>query len=240
MLPDDQVERALAIMAHPDDVDFGCAGTIAGWTKAGVAVTYCIVTNGDAGGFDRAVPRTEISGIRQAEQRAAAAELGVEDVRFLGYPDGRLQPTFDLRKDLSRVIREVRPQRVICQSPEFNYQRLGASHPDHRAAGEAALCAVYPDARNPFAYPELLDEEGLDAWSVPEAWISAAPTPNHYVDVTDTFQHKLAALHAHASQTGHMDDLEGLLRRWLVANAANAGLADGRLAEAYLVSELPP
>lgn len=239
MLSDEAVERALVVMAHPDDVDFGSAGTVAGWTKAGVQVAYCIATDGDAGGFDRAVPRSEIPAIRRAEQRAAAAEVGVDEVEFLGYHDGRLSVTFELRRDIARAIRRHRPQRVICPSPERNYARLPASHPDHLAVGEATVCAVYPDARNPFAHPELLLEEELDAWSVPEVWIAGGGSPNHYVDVTDAFPRKLAALRAHVSQTEHMSDLEGMLRGWLGANAAAAGLPAGRLAEAFQVVEIP-
>src|SRR3954454_7441733 len=150
MLDDAEIQRALVITAHPDDVDFGAAGTVATWTDAGVKVTYCVVTDGDAGGFDVAVPRDRIGQIRQEEQRAAAAEVGVSDVVFLGYPDGRLEMSFDLRRDIARVIREVQPQRVFCQSPQRNMVRIPASHPDHLAAGEATLCAIYPDARNPF------------------------------------------------------------------------------------------
>src|SRR6266508_404309 len=137
MLDDDQVERALVIVAHPDDVDFGAAGTVSTWTGAGIDVTYCIVTDGDAGGFDPSVPRTEIPGIRRSEQRAAAEAVGAAEVVFLGYPDGRLEATLALRRDLSRVIRQVRPQRVVSQSPERNFQRIYASHPDHLAAAEA-------------------------------------------------------------------------------------------------------
>ena len=230
-----QVERALVVVAHPDDVDFGAGGTIATWTDAGIAVTYCIATDGDAGGFDPAVPRDQIGGIRQAEQRAAAKEVGVEDVVFLGYPDGQLTPSFDLRRDISRVIRQVRPQRLLMQSPEINWERIGASHPDHRAAGEAALCAVYPDARNPFTHLELA-AEGLEAWSVSETWVMAAGQgADRYVDVTDVFERKVAALRRHESQTAHMDDLEGMLRMWLGRNAAAAGLPEGRLAEGFRV-----
>jgi len=229
----DQVERALVVVAHPDDIDFGAGGTIAGWTAAGTAVTYCIATDGDAGGFDPAVPRSEIGGIRQAEQRAAGKELGVEDMVFLGYPDGQLTPSFDLRRDISRVIRQVRPQRLLMQSPEINWERIGASHPDHRAAGEAALCAVYPDARNPFTHLELA-AEGLEAWSVPETWVMAAGRgADHHVDITDTFERKLAALRRHVSQTAHMDDLEGMLRGWSGGLARLGGLPDGRLAEGF-------
>ena len=230
-----QVERALVVVAHPDDVDFGAGGTIATWTDEGIAVTYCIATDGDAGGFDPAVPRDQIGGIRQAEQRAAAKEVGVEDVVFLGYPDGQLTPSFDLRRDISRVIRQVRPQRLLMQSPEINWERIGASHPDHRAAGEAALCAVYPDARNPFTHLELA-AEGLEAWSVSETWVMAAGgAADRYVDVTDAFDRKVAALRRHESQTAHMDDLEGMLRMWLGRNATAAGLPEGRLAEGFRV-----
>jgi LmbE family N-acetylglucosaminyl deacetylase len=219
-------------MAHPDDVDFGAAGTIAQWTDAGIEVTYGIVTNGDAGGFDPAVPREQIGAIRQAEQRAAAKEVGVSDVRFLGYPDGRLEVSLDLRRDISRVIREVRPQRVICQSPERNMLRIPASHPDHLAAGEAAICAIYPDARNPFAFAELAE---LDAWSVAETWVSGYAQVNRYVDVTETWDRKMAALMRHASQHAHPDQLEPMLRGWNGSNAVAAGLPAGRLAEGFWV-----
>jgi LmbE family N-acetylglucosaminyl deacetylase len=230
------VERALVVTAHPDDVDFGAGGTVAAWTAQGIEVSYCICTDGDAGGFDPEVPRSEIAGIRQAEQRAAAKELGVEDVVFLGYPDGRLLVSVELRRDISRVIRQKRPQRVLIQSPERNWERIYASHPDHLAAGEAAISAVYPDARNPFAHLDLA-AEGHEAWTVGEVWVMGGTTagPNRYVDVTDTFERKQAALLAHVSQTAHVEDLEGMLRGWLSANAVAAGLGEGRLAEAFRV-----
>ncbi|HTZ08097.1 MAG TPA: PIG-L family deacetylase, partial [Acidimicrobiales bacterium] len=145
----DGVGRILVVTAHPDDVDFGVAGSVAAWTKAGVAVSYCIVTDGDAGGSDRTVTRSSMATLRRQEQRAAAAEVGVSDVVFLGYPDGRLTPSIDLRRDISRQIRRVRPERLVAQSPERLWDRIGASHPDHLAAGEAAVASVYPDARNP-------------------------------------------------------------------------------------------
>jgi LmbE family N-acetylglucosaminyl deacetylase len=230
-----RVERVLAVMAHPDDVDFGAAGTIRAWTDAGIEVTYCLITNGDAGGFDPAVPRSEIPGIRQAEQRAAGAVLGVTDVRFLGYRDGELSVSHELRRDISRVIRQVRPDRMLIQSPERNWRRIQASHPDHLAAGEAAIQAVYPDARNPFAHTSLLLDEGLEDWSVPEVWVMAGPNPDHYVDITDAFDAKLAALAAHESQTAHMDDLADRVRGWMTMQAEQAGFPAGRLAEAFMV-----
>jgi LmbE family N-acetylglucosaminyl deacetylase len=234
VLDDTEIQRALMIMAHPDDVDFGAAGSVAAWTGAGIKVTYCIVTDGDAGGFDAEVPRERIGPIRQEEQCAAAAEVGVSDVVFLGYPDGRLEVSLELRRDLARVIREVRPQRVVCQSPERNMVRIYASHPDHLAAGEAAMCAVYPDARNPFAHRDL---GSLEAWPVPEVWISGGERANHYVDITETFDRKKAALRAHVSQMVEIEDLDGLLEGWNGMNAKLAGMPEGHFAEAFWVMD---
>ena len=234
--PAAHVDRVLCVLAHPDDVDFGSAGTVATWTAAGTEVVYCIVTNGDAGGFDD-TPREEMPLLRQAEQRAAAAAVGVTDVRFLGYPDGRLELTLDLRRDISRVIREVRPQRVLTSSPERMYDRIGASHPDHMTTGESTLRAVYPDARNPFAHPELLADEGLDAWTVDEVWLGASPRADHAVDVTDVVERKFAALESHVTQVAHQP--EGQLREfvggWMRQTARTHGLPEGRLAEAFHV-----
>jgi LmbE family N-acetylglucosaminyl deacetylase len=130
------------------------------------------------------------------------------------------------------VIRQVRPQRVVCPSPERNYARMGASHPDHRAVGSAALDAVYPDARNPYAFPELR-AEGLEAWTVREVWVTNGPGAAHAVDVTDVFDRKLAALRSHVSQaTG---DIEPVLRGFMGANATRLGLPEGRLAEVFLI-----
>jgi len=226
------VDCILVVVAHPDDVDFGVAGSVAQWTKAGVEVSYCIVTDGDAGGSDRSVSRQDMARIRREEQRAAAAEVGVSDVVFLGYPDGRLTSSIELRRDVSRQIRRLRPGRVVCQSPERMWDRLGASHPDHLAAGEATVCAVYPDARNPFAHPELL-EEGLEPFSVPELWLMASPETTHVVDVTDTFDKKIAALRCHVSQVGDREGLADWIRGWLSAAAARAGLPEGRLVESF-------
>ena len=234
MLNDEEVERALVITAHPDDVDFGAAGTIATWTDKGIEVAYCIVTDGDAGGFDPDVPRSAIPGIRRAEQEAAAKEVGVREVHFLGYPDGRLTPSIELRRDISRVIRQFRPQRVVTQSPERNFRRIYASHPDHLAAGEAALCAVYPDARNPFAHPELATE-GLEAHAVAEVWLMSGPAPDRYVDVTDVFDRKVSALLRHASQMTDPAAMPDRMRSWLGAIARQGDLPEGRMAEVFQV-----
>ena len=230
-----EIERILVITAHPDDVDFGAGGTVRQWTRSGIEVSYCVCTDGDAGGADPDVPRTEIPRIRRAEQKAAGAALGVTDIHFLGYKDGDLQVTQDLRRDISRVIRQVKPQRVLMQSPERNWDHIYSSHPDHLAAGEAAIFSVYPDARNPFAHPTLLDDEGLDAWTVSVVWVMGAPDSNHYEDVTETLPDKLAALQLHESQTAHMEDLEERIRTWMSATAIAAGFAPDALAESFRV-----
>lgn len=236
MTLDDRPERVLVVTAHPDDAEFASPGTVANWTDTGVEVSYCVVTDGDSGGFDRTVPRSDIAGIRRDEQRNAATALGVTGVDFLGYPDGRLTVSYELRRDLTRAIRTVRPDRVVVQSPQRDLRNVYGSHPDHMAAGEAALCAVYPDARNPFAHPELLADEGLDAHTVGGVWVmSPNDRAERYVDVTDSFGRKVAALHAHASQTAHMTDLADRMRDWLSMQAAAAGLPEGRLAEGYLM-----
>jgi LmbE family N-acetylglucosaminyl deacetylase len=227
------VERILIITAHPDDVDFGAAGSIATWTDQGIQVSYCICTDGDAGGSDESISREEMAQIRRREQTAAAAVLGVTDLHFLAHPDGRLYVTHELRRDITRVIRQVRPQRVLCQSPQRNLDRIFASHPDHLAAGEAALAAIYPDSRNPFAHPELLDHEKLEPWTVAETWLMAHPQGDTWVDITDAFDRKVAALRCHVSQVSHRDDLAEMLRGWSTAIAAQGGLPEGRLAEGF-------
>lgn len=226
------VERILVVSAHPDDVDFGVAGSIATWTAAGIEVSYCMVTDGDAGGSDLEMSRTEMARIRREEQTAAAATVGVTDLHWLAHPDGRLQPTIELRRDISRVIRIVRPQRVVCQSPERIFERIFASHPDHLAAGEAAVSAVYPDARNPFAHPDLL-AAGYEPWTVPQLWLMAHPTSNVYVETTATIDKKVAALLCHVSQIPDPPGLDARIREWGRANGAAAGLRDGRTAELF-------
>jgi len=233
------VARALVVTAHPDDVDFGAGGTVMALVKAGVIVTFCICTDGDAGGFDDSTDRSQIPAIRRAEQVAAAAVYGVTDVRFLGYQDGYLEPSHDLQRDIVRVMRQVQPQLVITQSPERNWERLPASHPDHMAAGEATARALYPAVRNPYAYPELRTEEGLHAWTVSWLWLQGHVEPNHWIDTTEFFSRKVTALEAHASQTSHMEGLEDMLRSWGEMQAQAAGFELGRLAEAFRQIKLP-
>jgi LmbE family N-acetylglucosaminyl deacetylase len=235
---DDDVERVLVVAAHPDDCDFGAAGTIAGWVDRGLSVTILLCTHGEQGGFDD-TNREQMPAIREREQVAASGALGVKDVRFLpGHRDGWLEPSWELQRQIVEVIRDVRPQRVLIQSPERWYDRIQASHPDHLAAGEAAIRAIYPAAENRFAWPELV-EQGLAPWHVSEVWIMAHPQTTHVVDVTDTFDRKLAALQAHASQTGHMgEELEAMLRGWGAGVAQMFGLDQGRLAECFHILDL--
>jgi LmbE family N-acetylglucosaminyl deacetylase len=233
-IADSEISRVLAVTAHPDDIDFGAGGTIAQWTAKGIEVGYCIATNGDQGGEDPDLPRDQMPVIRQKEQRDAGKILGVTDIEFLNYRDGWLEPTIELRKKIVRAIRRFKPDRLIMQSPERNWDRLGASHPDHMAAGEAAIQAVYPDARNRFAFMDLLDE-GLEPWRVKEVWVMSMVTPNHYIDITDTFPKKMAALHAHVSQTAHNPELEKMVREWGERNATAGGFPEGRIAEAFRV-----
>lgn len=229
-----EIERALVVTAHPDDVDFGAAGTVATLTDAGAHVTYCLVTDGDAGGSDRSMSRHDMAMLRRVEQSNAAKHVGVDDLVFLGYGDGRVQATLQLRADISAVIRRVRPRVVITQSPERNLERIYASHPDHLAAGEATICAVYPDARNPFAFPELFTEE-LEPWAVDELWIMGGGSGTHPVDVTAAIDRKIAALMCHVSQHADPERTETMVREWLAGTAKHFGLPDGSYAEAFRV-----
>ena len=211
------------------------AGTIATLTSQGVEVTYCLVTSGDAGGDTLVMAREDRAKLREDEQRAAAACVGVTDLVFLGYADGMVEPTLALRRDLARVIRRVRPDVVLTQSPERNYDRIFASHPDHLATGEAALRAVYPDARNPHAFPALLNDEGLEPHTVTEGVDRGTQSPTMVVDTTASIDKKLEALKSHKSQVGDGERLDGMLREWGSLIAKNAGLPKGRLAESFRV-----
>jgi LmbE family N-acetylglucosaminyl deacetylase len=230
---DAEVQRILVITAHPDDVDFGAAGSIAHWTDMGIEVAYCIATDGEAGGRHSGIGPEELADLRRVEQANAAKVVGVTDLTFLGYPDGRLVTSLELRRDLAREIRRFRPDRVLCQSPERNFQRIYASHPDHLACGDAALAAVYPDARNPFAHPELLDE-GYEPWSPREVYLMSAGDADTFVDITDTLERKLDALRSHVSQMPDPDGIDTRIRAWAEANARQAGFPPGTLAEGFL------
>ena len=234
VLDDFAVERILVVTAHPDDVDFGAAGSVAAWTERGIEVSYCIVTDGDAGGADTGIPRSEMADIRHREQTAAAKTVGVTDLHWLGFPDGRVEVSLELRKAITRVIRTVRPDRVVSQSSERVWSRIYASHPDHLAAAEATICAVYPDSRNAWAFPELLDDEGFEPHTVPELWLMARDEPDRFVETTDVFHRKVEALLCHESQmAGRADAIEPMLREWGERIAITAGLPQGRTAEGF-------
>ncbi len=226
----DAPRQALVIVAHPDDIDFVVAGTVATLTSAGTEVVYCLVTSGEAGAPDDA-PREQVARTREAEQRAAAALVGVNDVRFLGYPDGHVEATLALRRDLSRMIREVKPDLIITNGGDRRWDEMYYSHPDHLAVGQATAAAVYPDSRNRWSHPELLDG-GYLPHVVERMWVMGLET-NHVVDITDVFDLKLAALRCHVSQVGDGGDLDAMMREWAQSNAAEGGLPEGRLAEVF-------
>lgn len=220
--PEQELEkRALVIMAHPDDAEFGSAGTVAQWVRDGWEVHYLVVTDATGGGSDEATEvgaeaRELIANTRKAEQREAARILGLTGVEFLDYPDGVLEPTITLRHDIVRVIRRIRPSRVICPSPERRWDPyvIGRYHPDHLAVGVAALAAIYPASQNPWDFPELL-LEGLPPHKVREVWITGAPQNNHWVDISDTLDIKIEALRAHHSQLGeNFSQVEENVRHW--------------------------
>ena len=226
-------DRAMVIVAHPDDIDFGMAGTVAALTSAGCHVAYCLATSGEAGDDDMSHTPDELAAMRQAEQTAAAAKVGVSDLHWLGHPDGMVVADLGLRRDIARAIRISRPDVVMCQTTVPNWDHIYISHPDHLATATAALAAVYPDARNPRAFPELLDE-GHKPHSVTEIWLTGTE-PNRYVDITDTFERKMAALREHHSQVAQFDELDERVREWCTSTAELGGMREGRLAEAYRV-----
>lgn len=230
--PIDAPERVLVVVAHPDDIDFGSAGTAAVLTNAGSHVAYCLVTSGDAGDDDLTVTAEALAAMREGEQTAAAAEVGVEVLHWLHHPDGRVVASLDLRRDISRIIRIERPNVVITQSPERNWDRIYGSHPDHLATAEATIAAVYPDSRNPRAHPELL-EEGHLPHTVDKVWVTGLK-PNLTIDITDVFDRKIAALRAHESQTGWMGDrLPEMLTEWALERGQKGGLDEGRFGESF-------
>jgi LmbE family N-acetylglucosaminyl deacetylase len=227
------VRKILAVMAHPDDIDFWASGAVALWTDSGAAVTYLIVTAGGAGGFEDGSRRGDMAQRRQTEQAEAAACLGVQDVRFLdGYADGSVVVSPELVGAIVRVIRQVRPDLVLTQSPSRVWHDIRLSHPDHLATGEATAQAVYPFARNPFAFPSLASQ-GLDAFEVRELWLQGDPAPDHAVDVSEVWPRCQAALAAHRSQH---PDLPAALARAAAQASATAerwGLPTGHLAEEF-------
>jgi LmbE family N-acetylglucosaminyl deacetylase len=211
----------LVVVAHPDDAEFSAGGTIARWTSNGTRAALCICTNGDKGSDDPGISSAELARLREQEERAAASVLGIDEVIFLGHPDGTLQPTLELRRDIVRVIRQVRPEAVICPDPLRRYGATYVNHPDHRAVGEAALDAIYPSARDPLVFPELA-RAGLEPHKVVRVFVSNPLDPSCLVDIGETLERKIDALRQHRSQVS-----EDRLREFLPKRAAEVGAPAG-------------
>lgn len=231
-----QPENMVVIAAHHDDIEFGTAGSIATWISEGATVTYVIITDGGAGSNEVGVVRSELVERRRLEQIEAGKAVGVTDIRFLGYKDGELSPTMALRRDLTRIIREVKPYRVICQDPTTVFYGDGyINHPDHRAAGEAAIYAVFPSSESRPIFADLLDE-GYEPHKVSELYINLTLKPTHYVDITDVYEKKMDSLRAHTSQLGEGEDLEnGALKFIRERNAESGKLVGVEYAEFFKV-----
>lgn len=216
------IQTVLVVMAHPDDAEFCCGGVVKQLSDKGTRVVYVVLTNGDKGNHDTTVTVAQLVERRMDEQRRAAALLGVQEVIFLGEEDGFLQPTRDLRKRLVRLIRQYRPDVVICQNPEAYFRGDNyINHPDHRNAGLATIEAIFPAAGNPMFFPDLL-AEGLKPHKVRELWLCMVDNPNHRVDITETIEAKIAALRQHVSQFDDLDEME----RWVREHWAERGPDD--------------
>jgi len=225
------LDRALVIFSHPDDAEFGAAATIAHLVAAGARVDYVVTTDGGKGTDDPAVTSAQLTATREAEQRAAADLLGVSEIVHLGYPDGYLTPTLDLRRDIVRQIRRFRPDLVIAQNPMRRQDgNPFVGHPDHLATGEATLAAVYPAARDRLNFPELL-EEGLEPWKVRQVLVTGVEHPNLFLDVSATFELGLQAIFAHVSQIADRAAVEQRMRERTAEIGEPVGLP---LAHAFL------
>jgi LmbE family N-acetylglucosaminyl deacetylase len=215
------IQRVLVVVAHPDDAEFGCGGSVARWVKEGKEVTYVILTNGDKGSGDRSMTSERLAKIRKEEQQNAAQALGVARVQFLGYPDGELEDTREVRRAVTAEIRRWRPDLLVTQNP-YRTTNLYASHPDHRVAAGVALDCVYPLARDHLSFPELL-AQGLEPHKVREVYLMWWENPEVVVDISDTMDLKLKALACHASQMGDFASVEARVRE----RSAQLGKAKG-------------
>ncbi len=220
-------QRVLAVGAHPDDIDFGAAGSLAVWAEAGAHIEYLVLTDGSKGSPDRAITSQELTNTRHTEQRAAAQTLNAKDVIFLAYEDGALEVTQALKKDIVRAIRTVRPDTVIVMDPTMVYsaEHGFVNHPDHRAAGQATLDAVFPLARDHLAFPDLYVKEKLEPHKVPHVLLVNFDKQNCFVDISETIELKLAALGKHASQLQDPDATFTMLRARAAAIGAQADFA---------------
>ena len=216
--------RALIVAAHPDDIEFGCAGTVARWTAEGAQVTYCLVSDGSTGTQDRSLIGEPLSRLRKEESERAAAVVGVEEIVWLGYRDGYIEPTLGLRRDLARVFRRLRPHRYVVMDPTPTIEDRFVNHPDHRAVGQCSLDVTLTAGTTPGHFPELL-EEGLEPWrGLRELWIMGPGAKPVAVDISGTVDKKVQALLCHASQVG--DDADRLAE-WIRSWTALAGEPHG-------------
>jgi len=224
--------RVLAIGAHPDDIDYGYAGSIAKWAQTGTEVSYLILTDGSKGTTDRTITPRKLSAIRRREQEAAAKQLGASDVFFLDYVDGELAVTQELKRDIVRYIRRVKPDTVLVFDPTVIYapERGFINHPDHRAAGQATLDAVFPLARDHLAFPEFL-QDGLEPHKVSTLLLMNFERQNFVVDITETLGQKISALALHASQISDLEMERVRVTQWAEAAGKPAGY---RYAEAFM------
>ena len=199
-------QKILVVLAHPDDPEFFCGGTLTKWANEGHEIAYCLLTKGDKGVNDHFKGAEDIRKLRIDEQYKAAAVIGAKNITFLDYEDGYLTPNLDIRRDVARVIRRERPDIVVTCDPTNYYLRDSyINHPDHRAAGQVVIDAVFPAAQNELFFPELIQEENLSPHHVKEVWISLPKEPNIFIDITDTWDNKLKALLEHASQIGERE-----------------------------------
>jgi len=217
----------VSIHAHPDDQEFTVAGTLAKWARAGTSVVTVCITSGNAGSNDATpltMTRAQLAPIREEEQRQACRVLGISEVVFLRYEDGILEPSIDLRRDLTRIIRRYRPDAVVCGDPTVRYYgNTYLNHPDHRVAADVALDAVFPSAETRLIFPELLDE-GLEPHHVRRVYIHGAQRPDTFVDIAEFLEVKLAALREHKSQMGTWDPGE-MIRGWAAEQGKRRKLA---------------
>lgn len=232
-------QRAMFIYAHPDDIEFSVAGTAAKWAKYGCQVVYILLTDGNVGSHEEGMTTERCADIRRAEQQAAAAAAGVQDCIFLGYHDGLLQPTLELRKELVRLIRHYKPNVVVCGDPTVYFPSDSyINHPDHRAAATAAVEAVFPAAEMALLYPDLL-EQGYGPHKVNYVYVSNASVANYYVDISETIDTKLNALRAHVSQLGDWDPNERI-RNWSKEVGSKVGFAYAEGFRRITLKEIEP
>ena len=215
-------ERAMVIAAHPDDIEYVVAGSVAKWVGAGTQVRYVLATSGDAGSHQPGMSRQELARIREAEQRSAARVVGVDEVVFLGYPDCEVEPTMALRRDLVREIRRFRPDTVVCFDPTRLFVGDGyINHPDHRAVAQAAIDAVAPTAGMPLAFEELR-EQGLEPHRVKEVLVASNSESNVWIDISETIELKIEALRRHASQFPDGWDPSEMICEWAAESGEQA------------------